>query len=190
MPIVAGMNYREHLLVPSAVRIEVSVAGRPDWDRTIELPQHSPQTWLWEAYLLSIGIEACDDDVEALRYTHPDVYCGESWMVSGAWSAPFAARPGGYADDDFFGDEPPAFAGSEVRVPSFPYDLEITVDRAPGRQVGDANVSIVDACLDSSLQPSKDWQTSAQPLTLSAPGAFGLVTPHIRAVASLALQCG
>lgn len=185
MPIVACMNYREHLVVPSSVRVEVSVPGHPEWDRTIELPKHSPETWLWEAYLLSIGVEACDDDIEALRYRHPDVHCGESWVVSGAWSPPFAARPGGYADDDFFGDEPPAFGGSEVRVPSFPYDVEITVDCAPGRQVGAANVSIVDACVDSSLQPSKDWQTSAQPLDLDQANRelvrrFGIVVPFVR----------
>ncbi|MGW9627190.1 hypothetical protein [Microbacterium sp. NPDC055521] len=181
------MNYREHLFVPSAVRIDVSVAGRPEWDRTIELPKHSPETWLWDAYLLSIGVEACDDDIEALRYRHPDVYCGENWVVRDEWQIPFAARPVRYADDDFF-DKPTALAEAAVRVPSFPYDVDITVDRAPDPQVGDASVSIVGAGIDSSLRPSKDWQTSAQPLDLDQANRelvrrFGIVLPFVRAEA-------
>lgn len=183
MPIVACMNYREHLVVPSSVRVEVSVPGHPEWDRTIELPKHSPETWLWEAYLLSVGIEACDEEVAALRYRHPHVYCGESWVVRDEWSAPFAACAVRYAGDDFF-DKPTALAEAAVRVPSFPYDVEITVDRAPGRQMGDANVSIVDAGIDSSLQPSKDWQTSAQPLDMDQANCelvrrFGIVLPFV-----------
>lgn len=185
MPIVACMNYREHLVVPSSVRVEVSVPGHPEWDRTIELPKHSPETWLWEAYLLSIGIEACDDDVEALGYTHPDVYCGESWVVRDEWSAPFAARAVRYAGDDFFGDDPAALAEAAVRVPSFPFELDITVERASGRQAGDASVSIVGAGVDSSLRPSRDWQTSAQPLDLDQANRelvrrFGIVVPFVR----------
>jgi hypothetical protein len=184
MPIVAGMNYREHLCVPSAVRIELSVSGRPEWDRVIELPKHSPETWLWEAYLLSIGVEACERDVEALGYRHSDIYCGESWVVREAWPVQFAAGPARYADDDFFGDDPTVLAGSAARVPSFPYDLDITVDRAADPQVGDANVSIVSAGVDSSLRPSKDWQTSAQPLDLDQANRelvrrFGLVVPFV-----------
>lgn len=185
MPIVACMNYREHLVVPSSVRVEVSVPGRPEWDRTIELPKHSPETWLWEAYLLSIGVDACDDDVEALRYRHPDVYCGESWVLRDEWSAPFAARAVRYADDDFFDDDPTALAEAAVRVPSFPFELDITVERASGRQAGDASVSIVGAGVDSSLRPSRDWQTSAQPLDLDQANRelvrrFGIVVPFVR----------
>lgn len=184
MPIVAGVNYREHLCVPSAVRIELSVSGRREWDRVIELPKHSPETWLWEAYLLSIGVEACERDVEALGYRHSDIYCGESWVVREAWPVQFAAGPVRYAEDDFFGDDPTMLAGSAVRVPSFLYDLDITVDRAADPQVGDANVSIVSAGVDSSLRPSKDWQTSAQPLDLEQVNRelvrrFGLVVPFV-----------
>ncbi|MEV7632928.1 hypothetical protein AB0N64_11020 [Microbacterium sp. NPDC089318] len=178
------MNYREHLSVPSAVRIVVSVAGRPEWDRTIELPTHSPETWLWEPYLLSIGVEA-HVDVEALRYGHPHIYSNERWVARDAWSAPFAAGPVRYADDDFFGDDPTALAESAVRVPWFPYDLDITVGRAPDRQVGDASVSIVGAGVDSSVRPSKDWQTSAQPLDMEQANRelvrrFGVVLPFVR----------
>lgn len=185
MPIVTGMNYNEHLVVLSAVRIEVSVSGRPEWDRTIELPKHSPETWLWETYLLSIGVEACDDDVEALRYRHPHVYCGENWVVRDEWQIPFAARPVLYADDDFV-DKPTALAEAAVRVPSFPYDVDVTVDRAPDPQAGDASVSIVGAGIDSSLRPSKDWQTTAQPLDLDQANRelvrrFGIVVPFVRA---------
>lgn len=179
------MNYREHLVVPSSVRIEMSVPGRPEWDRTIELPKHSPETWLWEAYLLSVGIEACDEEVAALRYRHPHVYCGESWVVRDEWSVPFAARAVRYAGDDFFGDDPAALAEAAVRVPSFPFELDITVERASGRQAGDASVSIVGAGIDSSLRPSKDWQTSAQPLDLDQANRelvrrFGIVVPFVR----------
>lgn len=185
MPIVACMNYREHLVVPSSVRIEMSVPGRPEWDRTIELPKHSPETWLWDAYLLSIGVEACDDDIEALRYRHPDVHCGENWVVRGEWQIPFAVRAVRYAGDDFFGDDPAALAEAAVRVPSFPYDVDITVDRAPDPQAGDASVSIVGAGVDSSLRPSRDWQTSAQPLDLDQANRelvrrFGIVVPFVR----------
>lgn len=46
-------------------------------------------------------------------------------------------------------------------------------------------MSIGDACLDSSLQPSKDWQTSAQPLDMDQANCelvrrFGIVVPVVR----------
>jgi hypothetical protein len=54
----------ETLVVSPAVHARVRVLGRPELERTIEVPRDAPGSWLIAAYLLSIGVEQHADDTE------------------------------------------------------------------------------------------------------------------------------
>lgn len=135
----------------------------------IELPAHSPESWLAQAYLLSVGIEASEPDTEGFACPHHrrDAYGNESWVVSESWRESL-----GFGGGWFFEDGLPAVDRGDrmldrrppVRMEPFPYDLDIVVRRAPDPTVGDARVSIVGADIDGSARAGSDWQTSVPPL--------------------------
>lgn len=162
MPSVADMNYRNHLHVPSAVHIEVSVADHPEYRRVIELPEDSPEEWLAHAYLLSVGVEPSDDDIEGFAYRHRnrDAYDCHRWTEYDTWpEVQFVAGGSAFVQGrTHVDDEQP------VRLPSFPHDLDIMVNRAPHPTVGDAKVSIVGSGESRPTHPDLDWHTSRPPL--------------------------
>lgn len=65
------MNFHAHVYVTPAVRIDASVDGHPEYDRTVQMPRDAPDEWFTYAYLLSVGIESAEEDLTGRGWSVP-----------------------------------------------------------------------------------------------------------------------
>ncbi|MFJ2543766.1 hypothetical protein [Microbacterium sp. NPDC087589] len=73
--------------VASFVRVEITNAGHPEFDRSIVLPQTAPMEWIVDAYLLSIGREPLEkpeyyDDSDDYERPRPDAESIDRWRMA------------------------------------------------------------------------------------------------------------
>ncbi|MDQ0614407.1 hypothetical protein QF046_002048 [Microbacterium sp. W4I4] len=164
------MNYRTHISVPSANRVEVSVPGRPELARLIELPSDAPREWLAHAYLLSIGMDADARDLDDLE--PPPSWDYNDW-------------------DRFLGPRATYHPVSRERMrlpglPGLPDEVEVELEQrgAFRPQVGDQKVAVHKAEHTTSQDRSAAaWQVSPPPFLPDAVNhelarKYGVVLPH------------
>ncbi len=64
--------------MPTFMRVELTVDGRPDADRVIELPTRAPLEWVVEAYCLSLGLDPSEhvhtDGFDHCHHAEPYAY--------------------------------------------------------------------------------------------------------------------
>ncbi|WP_298863440.1 hypothetical protein [uncultured Microbacterium sp.] len=149
---------------PSAVRVDVTVADHPEYDRTLELPSDAPRSWLAEAYLMSVGYEP------------------PSEMESGdeeRWAYP-EARWDPYGQVTRQTEEE-----RRLHLPSFPHEAVMRKGYPYDATLGDQSVAVLDAERGTALgQPaSAEWQTAAPPFRIDRVNEelarkYGIVLPY------------
>jgi hypothetical protein len=150
---------------PSAVRVDVTVAHHPEYDRALELPSDAPRSWLVEAYLMSVGFEPpaeMESDAEDEVWAYPEA----RWDAHG----------------------PVARQAEDVRrlhLPSFPYEAVMRKGYPYDATLGDQSVAVLDDERGTALrQPaSAEWQTAAPPFRIDRVNEelarkYGIVLPH------------
>lgn len=164
----------------SAVTVLISASAQPALSRVIEVPSDAPDTWLANAFLLSVGEDPLpDDDADDFRLPQP--------------YPPFAWAPFGRFPDDDETNSSRAFT-----LPGVPHDLELQRLSTRVPTMGEAKVSIIEqdepapdqvrASLTrtrTSLAPRHaGWQTSAASLSVREVNTeladqYGLVQPRL-----------
>jgi hypothetical protein len=159
------MNYRSHLKTPSAVRIDVTVADHPEFDRTLELPLDAPRSWLAEAYLLSVGFDP-PSEMEPSE-TEPDT----------EWDC---AYPEARWED--YGQ---VARERRLHLSSFPHEIVARRGYAYDATLGEQAVAVLDVGCGTALgQPSSEgWQTTVPPFRIDRVNEelahrFGIVLPY------------
>lgn len=153
------MNLREHVYVTPTVYAHLSVRENPTLDRVIELPSGSPDHWIAEAYLLSIGV-----DREPSEYDYDDL-SRVTAEVRGS---------GGRMQ--------------RLELPEVPFvvDLQVTHGRTPA--IGDQLVAIVSSGGENHSSTMSDWRTEApsfrrEHVDDELVKRFGVVLPYFRSAA-------
>jgi hypothetical protein len=148
------MNFREHVLVPPSIRIDVSIADHPELTRVIEVPRRAPAHWVLEALRLSFGAEGDDDDYDDHDEEGPS-----------------------FLNLDYWDPQP-----QKVEVAGAPSGMTLTVTGLYSPEVGDARVSLVDTDIPEP-PASGAWQTAPPPfrrehVNFELARRFGIVVPQ------------
>ncbi|AXL10927.1 hypothetical protein DXT68_01280 [Microbacterium foliorum] len=110
--------------MPTFMRVELTVDGRPELDRAIDLPTGSPHHWIVEAYRLSVGLEPHESsEHDGLDRCHHDE----------AYAYPWPSRPG--ADE----------------IPGLPHDPVIGIRSIETPPIGTPWLSVTS--LPSAMEP-------------------------------------
>lgn len=147
------------------MRVDVTVAGHPEYDRALELPSDAPRSWLAEAYLLSVGFEPPSET--------------ESDAEDERWAYPEPRR-------DAYGYRVvPQESEGRLRLPSFPHDAVMRKGYSYDATLGDQAVAVLadDRGTDLGQPAGTEWQTAVPPFQIDRVNEelahrFGIVMPH------------
>ena len=146
--------------MPTFIRVELTVDGRSDLDRVIEMPARAPLDWIAEAYLLSVGLDPIDplDDDGYERCHHDEPY-----------SYPWPRIP------------------SAADLPSLPHDPRAVVTEVKTPEIGAPWLSVSRPARERSGSGQSvfkgSWLTDSAPFDEDAVNrellrAHGVVQPH------------
>lgn len=156
VPSLARMTIQIPVRMPAFMRVELTVDGRPDADRVIQLPIRAPLEWIVEAYCLSLGLDPSEQS-DADGYEH----CHHAEPYAYPW---------------------PSVPSAE-ELPPLPYDPHVVVRPVEVPPLGTPWITVSRPAGSPSPAPSGSWLTEAAPFREDAVNrellrAHGVVQPY------------